>query len=246
MVVILVGVIARGEAQGVGGQALSWPLVRHHDPRSFPRSTSSHSHQPDLGHLASATIGPLAGLLAPAQGEPAVGGGRGRHVEFDGHGWNGLFEPAVDFVAVGVEPDQVAEAITGIDDADLVTGLLVKIIVPHLERSVMERLRVLAPGQWPAGAGAEADDRRPAEIRVGRVTGAANQVRLALSGCPGRRRSRRGRDRCDATIASIAVNPLFLLVELTDRGKLPAQPDAIVERHVDRVEVRARSMAIAS
>src|SRR5689334_6938755 len=103
-------------------------------PASFPRSTSSHPHQPYLGHLAAAAVGPLAGFLAPAQGEPAVGGGRGRHVEFDWHGWNGLFEPAVNSVAVGVQPDQVAEAVAGIDDADLVTRLLVQAIVSQLER----------------------------------------------------------------------------------------------------------------
>src|SRR5271166_6594221 len=180
--------------------------------------------QPDLGQLTAPTVGPLAGLLSPRQFKLAVGGGRGWYVEFDGHWGIWLLEPVVNGAAAGVEADEVAEAVSGIDHTELVTCLGVEPRVAHLQWGIVKSLGILAPGQRPARTRAEADQRRAAEIWVGSRVGIVDQVVLAAKVPqvviePARARIGALQDRLDGAAA------VSLGLEGPDLGELVAEPE---------------------
>src|SRR5437879_10642634 len=140
-------------------------------------------------------------------------------------------------VAVGDQANSSARNVTCIEDAELVTRAAVETLVTQFERLVIERRRVVPPGNAPALV-SKIDERRSEKGGIILKTRSAEQMRLAQQIA-----------QVVVETAGAGVGPgddgldalqaLSFGRQFANRGKLGFQPNAVVQRHIDVVQVRS-------
>src|SRR6266542_6725697 len=140
-------------------------------------------------------------------------------------------------VAVGDQANLPARSVSRINDPELVTCAAVEPLVMQVERLVVERRRVVPPRNAPALV-SKIDERRSQKGRVSLKARSADQMRLA------QRISKVIVETAWTRVGPVddgfdALEALAFGRQFANRGKLLFQPGAIVQRHVDVVQVRS-------
>ena len=191
--------------------------------------------EPNLSDLTAPAVSTSAGLSKPAQRQFAIGGRRGRDIEFERFGRVGFLYQLMNFLSIRLEPDPDMVTIVGIDGAG--GGIWTRRRAPG---NGVQGERHRDSGRNSSRPSASRDGYRNPQATTGENRGPRRNPFLGPDAAggpdrPDRRRNRRARDRCGSRSSRSCGGDLSRLSVFALHRNGAPEPVAAIERRIQSV-----------